>query len=141
MTIDNIIEQFEKYGYYVNKSYAADLAWNLEQSFNKVPKEKRTTREELIVKFTWNRSTIKPNRIYSEEELDFVVCEDISVSDKGILYYIPGRMHYYYSFGLDCSRIYRDDELNLLMKDIHIELANRMGKDELRNIKLVDIGI
>lgn len=50
-------------------------------------------------------------------------------------------MHYYFNFGNDISKIYRDDELNLLMNEIHTKLSKRMGVDELRNIKLIDIGI
>jgi len=139
MTLDNIIGKLERYGYTTDKEYQSDIAWVVRQTFDKVDKEDRTTKEELVLKFTWS----KPGSIrnHREPELNFSLYEDESVSSDGRLYYIPGRMHYYFAFGGDISKIYRDDELELLMNDIHTQLSNRMGVDELRNMKLIDIGI
>jgi hypothetical protein len=139
MTLEDIITRLESYGYKTTKSHHSDLAWAVEQAFNKVPEEDRTNKEELVLHFKWNKPQSKRNFI--EPELNFTIYEDESVTSDGKLYYTPGRMHYYFNFGNDISKIYRDDELNLLMNEIHTKLSKRMGVDELRNIKLIDMGI
>ncbi len=140
MTLDNIISRLERYGYITSKSYQTDLAWGFRQDLYKVPDDERTRKEELVLNFKW----IHRHQRYGSP-LDFNLYEDESVSSDGKLYYTPGKMHYYFSFGVNMdikiSRVYRDDELDLLMHDVHTKLSSLMGVDELRNIKLIDIGI
>lgn len=139
MTLEDIITRLERYGYITSKEYQSDLSWAVEQVFNKVPEKDRTTKKELVLHFKWNKPQSLRN--HTEPELSFTIYEDESVSSEGKLYYTPGRMHYYFNFGNDISKIYRDDELDLLMSEVHTKLAKRMGVDELRNIKLIDMGI
>ncbi len=139
MTLQDIITRLESYGYNTIKAYNPDLAWSIEQKFNKVPEEDRTTKEELVLNFKWDKP--QSTRNHREPELNFSLYEDESVTSDGKLYYTPGRMHYFFHFGNDMSKIYRDDQLDLLMDEIHNKMSNRMGVDELRNIKLIDMGI
>lgn len=131
--IDDIITTLESYGYITRKSYIADVSWSVEQMFNKVPEEERTEKKELVVNLIW-----KGDR---RHELNLTIFEDESVTSGGVLYYIPGRKHYFFSFGWESSRIYRDDELSFLMDDINTELSTKMGKEDLRNLKLINIGV
>jgi hypothetical protein len=135
MTIENVIKMLEKYGYTSIKSYDASFYWLMEQHWKGIPKKDQTDKKELRINFI---SKSKENQL---NQLNFNLFEVESVYDKNILYYIPGRMHYYFAFGGDVSRIYRDDEMDLLIYDINMELSNRMGVDELRNIKLIWLGI
>lgn len=139
MTIEDIISKLESYGYKSIKDYQVDIAWSMQQSFDKIPEKDRTIKEELVIHFKWNKP--KSTRNHTEPELNFSLYEDESVSSEGKLYYTPGRMHYFFHFGNDMSKIYRDDQLDLLMAEIHNKMSNRMGVDELRNIKLIDMGI
>lgn len=139
MTIEDIISKLESYGYKSIKDYQVDIAWSMQQSFDKIPEKDRTIKEELVIHFKWNKP--KSTRNHTEPELNFSLYEDESVSSEGKLYYTPGRMHYFFHFGNDMSKIYRDDQLDLLMDEIHNKMSNRMGVDELRNIKLIDMGI
>lgn len=139
MTIEDIISKLESYGYKSIKDYQVDIAWSMQQSFDKIPEKDRTIKEELVIHFKWNKP--KSTRNHNEPELNFSLYEDESVSSEGKLYYTPGRMHYFFHFGNDMSKIYRDDQLDLLMDEIHNKMSNRMGVDELRNIKLIDMGI
>lgn len=137
MTLDEITSLLERYGFVSKKEYNADLAWGLKQTLKNISTEDQTIREELCLRFTWKYSGRR--QIHPQKNL--MIYEDESVSCNGVTYDSPGRMYYYFSFGLESSRVYQDDELDLLMKDIHTQLLERMGVDEIRDIKLVDLGI
>jgi hypothetical protein len=131
MKLEEIVNILERYGYTTSRSYSTDLAWAVKQNFNKVPVEEQTVKKELCLSFKWSEK---------DRGLSFAIYEDESVSSDGILYYTPGKMHYYFNFGSNTiSRIYREDELDTMMTDIHTEMSNHMSIAELREIKLIDI--
>lgn len=133
-TISDIMDTFESYGYSVMKEMMPNLAWAVEQSFNKV--KNPTSKEDLTIRFTWPREYIGDN------SKNFTIFEQESGSFNGQHFGSPGHVYYFYSFDFDMSgKMYRDDDLDSLLKDCYNEVISRMGVDGLRNIKLTNLGI
>ncbi len=134
MTLDDVILKLEEYGYSHRKSYAHDLSTSF------IPEEERVINQELQIRFIWPKSS-SPYKIYQEDKLDFRIFETDSVCINGILYYTPGELKYYCYFHSSNSRVYKEDELDILLLDVQTQLSSYMDKNELRNMKLLNIGL
>lgn len=134
MTIDDIIEVFGKYGFVFEQDTMPNLAWSMDQRRNGVKDEDRINKDDRVFRLKWkdDRNSFK----------NFTIFEQETVYNNGIKYEDKDRLFYFFSFGMDYNgKIYRDNELDFLMKDIHDELVELLTVSEIRELKLINLGV
>lgn len=70
-----------------------------------------------------------------------VIFENYEVSSNGVTYHDPDKFHYFYSVGHESSKIYHQDNLDVMFNDLINDLKKVLGKAGLRQLKLSTIGI
>lgn len=133
MSIDQLVNLMSSYGYYTFEDKTSNLGWALEQTFKKV--ETPTIIDDRNFHFTWEEKYPQGTR----NQESFTLYETFSVNDKGIKYEEKDRLFYFYSFGMNTSKVYRDDQLDQLLTDWIFDVEEISNITLSRQIKLVNI--
>ena len=131
MNLEKIIEIFKSYGYYVKKSTQVDLAYAMDTKWRKLD---RPDRHCLVIHFTFE----KPYP--SGDSRSFTLFENYTVHSDGVSYDDPCHMYYFFSFD-GISKVYRDDEFDLLLQEWNNRASKVFSVSDLRNIKLASVGV
>lgn len=103
------------FGYFKHEDTQIDLAYSMETKRKKLQREDRYYQ---VYHFTLDKPYPK------------------GVNYKSFTLFENTHKFYFFSFGQDISEIYRDDELDKLLTEWYNTAANKLGIEEVRNIKL-----
>jgi hypothetical protein len=132
MKIEELVNVLESYGYLCEIEENSSLYWSVREKFGQTVITKPHI--DRVFKFTKF-----PKERYNDK--NFFIFEQDYVTSNGIEYSEEGKLFYFYAFGSDPSKIYRDGELNQILDDIYNEMKELLSKSELRHIKLTRIEI
>jgi hypothetical protein len=139
MNIQELISNFDSFGYFINVTEQDSFVEAVKARFNK--DYTKDERKERVWHVTWNDSY----PLGTTNHLSFTIFECIEVSHAGVSYKKDENKFYYfysfYSFDAGSSDVYDSDNLKDLFEDILSKIKITVKKDDidlLREVKLYE---
>jgi len=137
MNIQELINNFESFGYYINVNEQISLLETVKARFDK--DYIKDERKERVWHVTWNYSY----PLGTTNHLSFTIFECIEVSHAGVSYKKDeNKFYYFYSFDTGPSDVYDSDNLKNLFEDILSDIKNKVKSDDIamiRELKLYEL--
>lgn len=137
MNIQELISNFESFGYFINVDNQLSLLEAVKARFDK--DYIKDERKERVWHITWN----KPYPSGVGHHLSFTIFECIQVTHEGISYKkVEDKLYYFYSFDGGPSEVYDTDNLGDLFEDLLYEIKSKVKNDDialLRELKLYEL--